>query len=1131
VPRSPTVLALTRNTGGFFHGELLTGLIREVSAAGGRVVVVQTRDPADDGTRMFPAPPLSPVAWGHADGVVVESLAVERRYLEAARAEGKAVVLASHYLEGFDAPSALPDNRGGVRAAVEHLIAHGHTRIGFVGPADQQDFRERHEAYRTTMAEHHLAAGDDLSFAVPTYSRGSGAAAAPMLLATPDRPTAVVTATDDNAMGLIEALAAAGVSVPDDVAVIGFDDVDEGSFTVPSLSSVGQRVDELGALAGRLVLRIINGDDVAPGAYTAPASSVATRGSCGCRLDLFDRREGRLAQPVRTSKDVLRAELCHALGTLLSAHSAPSTDPAEAIVSDVEDLLTGRAPLTDQAFHGLVRTLHHLVPDPEGLQRVAHRMSEYLQELVDADPGPDSPGAERLTALLAQLQMHGYAHRSRRLEAAALELNAVAEGMVRADPAQIRSLRWLSGTHIRAGVLALWDGPPEVGRLRVTGVHDPNGAIPHAVPEAMGVREFPPAGLIAAADSTAGEVCIVLPVRDSSHDWGLLAVLGVIDTTSLREAYYHWSQLLSSALVGEGLQQAVRASEERYSQVARAANDGLWELDVATGATYLSQRCRDLLGTAADTDADLNTWLTVVHPDDRAAVRRAIRTAVERAEIAVEIEHRVVAPDRDDRWLLLRGMGVAAEGGTGPTARRATRLVGSLSDIHPRKELEERLRHAALYDPVTELPNRRLFLERLAAAMAGVRRRPTTRYAVVFLDLDAFKQVNDSLGHLAGDELLRVVGQRLRADVRAVDTAARFGGDEFAVLLTDPIPDELLVIAARLQQRVSAPVLLGDQEVAITASIGIAASETGYREPEDVLRDADFAMYQAKGVHPGSASLFDPAIHERAAQRLQARVELFAALEGRQFVMHYQPIVSLAGSPVARFEALVRWQHPTRGLLLPDQFLPAMRGNASGVALCQWVLDEVCGQIAAWRAEHDHPFTVAVNLSHQDFWRDGLVDEIAGALDRHDVPASAVVVEVTEPVVSADLEAATGVIERLRARGLSVHLDDFGAGQSSLGILRTLPLDALKIAGSLVRELTADRTAALVRGVVTMAGALGLEVIAEWVETTEQAALLREMGCPSGQGWLYAPALPPQEAQALLGRVLEPVAEGYRRRG
>src|SRR5665648_673407 len=745
-------------------------------------------------------------------------------------------------------------------------------------------------------------------------------------------------------------------------------------------------------------------------------------------------------------------------------------------------------------------------------------MSEYLQELVDADPGADSPGAERLTALLAQLQMRGYAHRSRRLEAAALELNAVAEGMVRADPAQIRSLRWLSGTHVRAGVLALWDGPPEVGRLRVTGVHDPDGAIPHAVPEAMGVREFPPAGLIAAADSTAGEVCIVLPVRASSHDWGLLAVLGVIDTTSLREAYHHWNQLLSSALVGEGLQQAVRASEERYSQVARAANDGLWELDVATGATYLSQRFRDLLGTAADADADLNTWLTVVHPDDRAAVRRAIRTAVERAEIAVEIEHRVVAPDRDDRWLLLRGMGVAAEGGTGPTARRATRLVGSLSDIHPRKELEERLRHAALYDPVTELPNRRLFLERLAAAMAGVRRRPTTRYAVVFLDLDGFKQVNDSLGHLAGDELLRVVGQRLRADVRAVDTAARFGGDEFAVLLTDPVPDDLLVVARRIQDRISAPVLLGEQEVSVAASIGIAASETPYTSAEDVLRDADIAMYQAKGSERGTACLLDPKMHEQALDRLRMRSALTAALEAHRFVVHYQPIVDLGGAEVTQFEALVRWQHPERGLLLPSQFLPVMEDTATIVTLGHRVLDEVCRQIAVCQATYRGPLSVAVNLSHQEFWDEGLVDAVASALKHHGVPAECLIIEITESVIMTDPTEARTIMDALHGLGLRLHIDDFGTGHSSLNMLRTFPVDAPKIDGSFIRELAlVDQTTALVRTIVAMGQALGIDVVAECVETHEQADELRAMGCTTAQGWLYAKAQSAVDAGLILG--------------
>ena len=644
------------------------------------------------------------------------------------------------------------------------------------------------------------------------------------------------------------------------------------------------------------------------------------------------------------------------------------------------------------------------------------------------------------------------------------------------------------------------------------------GTLFAAESDTLDVRAFPPPELVEAADPDAGEVCIVVPVRDPVRDWGLLAVVGVLDTSSMCEAYPHWADLLSSALTGEDLKRAVQASEQRYAWAARAANDGLWELDVATGAMYLSQRCRDLLGTAGDTDADLQTWLAVIHPDDRAAVRRAIRTAVDRAEIALEIEHRVVTPGRDDRWLLLRGLGVAAEGGTGPTARRATRLVGSLSDIHPRKELEERLRHAALYDPVTELPNRRMFLDRLSVAMEYPRRRKSARFAVIFLDLDGFKLVNDSLGHLAGDELLRVVGQRLRRDVRAVDTAARFGGDEFAVLLTDPIPDELLAIAARIQERISAPVLPGDQEVAVTASMGIAASETGYREPEDALRDADIAMYQAKAARPGSATVFDPAMHERATRRLQARGELRAALTHRQFVMYYQPIVSLSGAPLTRFEALVRWQHPERGLLLPSQFLPVMENTATIVTHGHRVLDEVCRQIAVWRRTYRGPLSVAVNLSHQEFWDEGLVDAVASALKHHGVPAECLIIEITESVIMTDPTEARTIMDALHGLGLSLHIDDFGTGHSSLNVLRTFPVDALKIDGSFVRELAlVDQTTALVRTIVAMGQALGIDVVAECVETHEQADELRAMGCTTAQGWLYARALPADDAGDILG--------------
>jgi diguanylate cyclase (GGDEF)-like protein len=463
--------------------------------------------------------------------------------------------------------------------------------------------------------------------------------------------------------------------------------------------------------------------------------------------------------------------------------------------------------------------------------------------------------------------------------------------------------------------------------------------------------------------------------------------------------------------------------------------------------------------------------------------------------------------------VLSRGLGVAGEQG------EVVRVVGSLADVHQRKVLEEQLRQAAMYDTVTGLPNRRLFLDRLTSSLACSRRRDGSGYAVVFLDLDGFKLVNDSLGHLRGDELLREVGRRVRGVLRETDTVARFGGDEFAVLLPDPVPGDLLAVARRIQDAIAAPVRLGDERFSVTASVGIASSATGYEDPEDVLRDADIAMYHAKEAERGTASVFDQLMHTRAAGRLKARSDVRAALAEQQFVVHYQPIVSLAGGDEPHFEALVRWQHPERGLLQPVAFLLGMEGDATIVALGEWVRDEVCRQIAAWRRETGVWVTVSVNLSHREFWAADLVGSVVAALDRHGLPPSCLVLEITESVVMSETAGARAIMTRLRERGLRLHIDDFGTGESSLAALRSFPVDALKIDGAFVAELgLVEQTTALVRIIVDMGHALALTVVAEHVERPDQDARLRAMGCTHAQGWLYGPAVPAAEAGTLVAR-------------
>ena len=1104
-----TILALTRHTGGVYYGELLSGVTRTVTHRDGRVVIAQTL-PADRVLTQLDLELAMSVAGDQVDAVVGVSLGADREFLENLIAFGKPVVLTSQFTPGIDAPVALPDNQGGIRAGVEHLLAHGHTRIGFVGDIGGACYGERHVAFQEAMRERGLPG--DVLFAATDWSERGGDRAAEAILACGDRPTAVIAASGHNAIGLIRTLTAAGVAIPEDIAILGFDNLEAGIYATPSLSCVNQRFDDEGALAGRLVMDILDGIDVPPGAHVSTASVVMPRGSCGCRNDLFKTDDPRDVPGV----PVLPSELEQMMHNLLDRreHGAFTSDSTAGITQEFERLLSAGDDLSDSQVRDLVATMRRIAPRDSSLHEITSVLTEHVQRLMSAGDvsgvQSDPVVLSRIAAELWRVQNFGAVQQSHSLADHAIASSKVAVALLSGDAHAARSLSWLEPTHVQAGMLALWDDDSPDATMRISGIYDPLGRLNHAVGEATDIRSFPPADFIAGGDQRG--VCFVLPVDSENRRRGLLAVLGEISTEPIQEAYQQWSQLLANVLEGEELQRNARASEERYIRLARASNDGLWEIDLITGSLYMSPRCEDILGGLTSADGGSDSWIAAVHPEDRAGMVESFTGAASHLDAPVDIEYRIMTTDGGYRWVLSRGLAVSGEDGT------VVRLVGSITDIHPRKELEEQLRQGALYDVLTGLPNRRLFHERLTASVEQHHRDPCSGFAVVFLDLDGFKLVNDSLGHLMGDELLKTVATRLRTTLRAVDTAARFGGDEFAVLLCEPQPDEILVVARRIQEAISAPLQLAGHEVAVTASVGITTSESAYANAEDVLRDADIAMYEAKSIERGAASVFDPYMHVRATGRLRARGELRTALARDEFVVHYQPIVALDGSGLAHFEALVRWQHPERGLLLPGEFLPAMEDNSTIVTLGRWIIEETCRQIAEWQTTYTGPITVSVNLSHREFWSPGLLHTITDALLRHSLAPRNLILEITESVIMADPHTARQVMTALHDLGIRLHVDDFGTGQSSLNALRTFPVDALKIDGAFIRELTlVDQTTDLVRIIVEMGKTLGLDVVAECVETSEQAQHLRTIGCANAQGWFYAKALPGPEAAALLG--------------
>jgi diguanylate cyclase (GGDEF)-like protein len=436
------------------------------------------------------------------------------------------------------------------------------------------------------------------------------------------------------------------------------------------------------------------------------------------------------------------------------------------------------------------------------------------------------------------------------------------------------------------------------------------------------------------------------------------------------------------------------------------------------------------------------------------------------------------------------------------------------------REREEQLRHAALYDQLTGLPNRTLFLDRLKHSMIRGTRHDY-RYAVLLLDLDGFKVVNDSMGHLVGDRLLVQVAARIATCLRDTDVAARFGGDEFAILLDD-IDDEqsAVTVAERIRGALHAPLRLNDEQVVVSASIGIALSGPGYQNAEDIIRDADTAMYSAKAREKGSHAVFVVGMHAKAVSRLRTEGDLRRALELDEFEMHYQPVVHLDSARTAGVEALIRWRHPSRGLVSPDEFLPVAEESGLILPIGRWVLAESCRQVRKWReaGQVSDGFRVAVNVSDRQFWRGGLIDDVRENLAANGLGPESLTLEITEGVVMHDVRLAQRMLTELHEMGVELHIDDFGTGHSSLEALCHLPIDALKIDKSFIAPLGTDRRSTeLVRTIVLMGANLGMGLVAEGIETVEQWSHLRRIRCTYGQGYLFSRPLPAGELD--LGRV------------
>jgi len=562
---------------------------------------------------------------------------------------------------------------------------------------------------------------------------------------------------------------------------------------------------------------------------------------------------------------------------------------------------------------------------------------------------------------------------------------------------------------------------------------------------------------------------------------------------------------------------ALRQSEERYALAAQGASDGLWDWDLERNELYLSPRWKEMLGFGEpELSASPHEWFERVHPDDLPKLQEALGAHSAGSGSHFANEHRMRHRDGTYRWMLARGISLCDGDG------RTTRMAGSQTDVTERKQAEDQLLHDAFHDALTGLANRSLFLDRLSLSLARAKRRQDFHFAVLFLDFDRFKLINDSLGHLAGDRALVAIARRLENCVRAGDTVARLGGDEFAILLDDVRHlEDVERITRQIEERLTAPLDLQGNEIYVSSSIGIVFGTSGYDRPEDVLRDADAAMYRAKALGRSRHEIFDEALHLEAMDRLRLESDLRRAVQEQSFGLQYQPIVSLADGRVTCFEALVRWRHPVWGLVPPDQFIQVAEETGLILPIGRWVLSEACGKIKKWHREYpsDPPLAMNVNLSRRQLLQADLVEQIHSCLKESGVPPECMRLEITESSILENPEAAADLLKHLKSLGVGLCIDDFGTGYSSLSSLQQFPVDVLKIDRSFIRGMgTEGDRDEIVRAVVGLAHSLRLQVVAEGIETEGQLARLKAMGCDLGQGYLLSKALDLEGAERLLER-------------
>jgi len=546
---------------------------------------------------------------------------------------------------------------------------------------------------------------------------------------------------------------------------------------------------------------------------------------------------------------------------------------------------------------------------------------------------------------------------------------------------------------------------------------------------------------------------------------------------------------------------ALRESEERYALAVRGANDGLWDWDMRTNRVYYSPRWKEILGLEEQSISNSpDEWFSRIHREDVRQVMADLTAHLKGLSQHFESEYRSLHQDGEYRWILVRGLAVRDANGA------AVRMSGSITDVTIRRTVEDRLRHDALHDPLTGLPNRPYFIEQLRRCIEWNRKSSGYVAAVLFLDLDRFKVVNESLGHYYGDQMLIAVSQRLQENLRPGDTLTRFGGDEFGILMENlKSVNEAIQFARHLQQALSQPYTIDNREVFSSASIGITIIDNSVETPEGVLRDADTALYRAKSKGRARYEIFDSEMHAASMNLLQIEMDLRRAMERHELRVYYQPIIALKDGRISGFEALIRWQHPTHGLLPPGSFISIAEETGLIIPIGEWVLREACARLKDWHRAGYPELKMAVNISAQQIELQDFPITVQSILSSIQLDPHYLQLEVTESAAMKDMDLTLNILTAISHTGVEIAVDDFGTSYSSLSYLKRFPIQNLKIAQSFIANVPQNlHDAAITQAIVALAHALDLSITAEGVETREQLDFLTPLGCDQIQGYLIS---------------------------